>query len=466
MIKLNLSENFISRIWEDKSNYSDLKTTDGHSVEVIDFGIPNYDAGPDYKNAKIKIAGILYKGSVEIHRSLKDWYLHKHKRDNKYNDLILHVVFYANDPGELFNNPVVKKARSIPTLILSEFLSRSVHEIWKEVINNPTVNFKLPCYPQNKIAAQSEKTDWIKKLGIERLNYKYSRIQDRLTEISETGIEKIYWDQVLFEFICEALGYSKNKEQFLKLAEKIEVSEIRKMNLNRDEIDSLIFGQSGFLNDLKFRNQYISAIKDSWDKLRLRFKKEIMNKSEWNFFRLRPPNFPTLRLAYAAGLMYEILNKNLFKNIIGIFEKSENINIDLENLFYKIDVSDYWKNHYDFGKESKSRNTPIGKERITAVISNVILPLAYFYSIKFEMGNLNNRINYFYQTTKQKSGSNEVIRVMEKQLDVKVNTFSDEQGLIHLHNFYCTHGKCSKCEIGKLVFENETVTEPLRIILY
>lgn len=466
MLKLNLNEKFICRIWEDKSNYSDLKTTDGKSVEIINLGKSNSDAGPDYKEAKVKIGDVSYSGSIEIHRSLNDWYLHNHKNDSKYNDVILHVVFYGNNYPEEQNNPVVKKSRSIPTVVLSEYLTKSVHVIWKEVINNPVKSYNLPCYPKNLNFDHSLKADWLSKLSTDRLKHKSARFKMRLQEISDDIRKKIYWEQVLYEFISEALGYSKNKEQFLKLSKQIQLFKIKEMRLERMQADAILFGLSGFLHDLRFRGSYITEIKNHWNELKNMLKKEIMDKSEWNFFRLRPANFPTIRLAYASGLLLEIINKDFLKKIIKVIEQSKNLNRDLEDIFNSVSVSDYWNEHFDFGKHRKSNVKIIGSERIKDIIANVILPFVYFYSVEFEKENLKNRVEYYYKNSKLKSGSNEVTRVMEKQIDFKINSLADEQGLIHLHNFYCIKEKCKECAIGKVVFKEEELNEPLRIILY
>ena len=437
MKKLGLNENFICRIWENESYYTGLKTCKNEPVEILDYGKKNSDAGPDYKDAKVKISGVTYSGSIEIHRSEKDWYLHNHKGDNKYNDLILHVVFYENDPGEMLQDPKVRKSRSIPTVILSEHLTRSIHEIWKEIINNPSPSFKLPCFPENKIAAHSVKTGWLNKLSIIRLKEKSERFKFRLAEISWNQNKKVNWEQVLFEFICEALGYSKNKKQFLKLSKNIELNEIKKLNPDRTEIDSLLYGNSGFLYDLRYKDKYIEELKSTWAELKKIFKKEIMNKSEWNFFRLRPPNFPSLRIAFASGLLFEIIYNDLLKDIVRIFEDEDNIERGLVRRFKLIRVSEYWNTHYNFGKESGFQYSIIGNERIKDIISNVILPVMHLYSISFNKDNLKKRVEYFYRKGKQKSGSNEITRIMEKQLDVKVNSLADEQALIQLHNCYC-----------------------------
>lgn len=466
MIKLNLNENFICRIWEEKSYYSEIKTTDGNKVEILNYGEKNYDAGPDYKFAKVKIGNVIYSGSIEIHKTFNDWHQHKHKNDNKYNDLILHVVFYANEPEENSGNPVVKKSRTVPTIILSEFLTKSIHTIWKEIINNPSPTFRLPCFPESKRIPSVLKNNWINNLGIDRLIFKSERINFRLEEISDDITKKIYWEQVLFEFICEALGYSKNKEQFLKLSQNINLNEIKKLKLDLSQIESMLYGLSGFLYDLKFKDEYISKLKSDWTNLKDILKKEIMNKSEWNFFRLRPANFPSVRIAYASALLFAILNKDFFKHIISVFENSENVMKQLEKSFSDIKVSEYWNTHYNFGKKSKSENRNIGSERIKDIISNIILPLIILYSVKFSKEDLRKKTEYFFCQTKHKKTPNEITKVMEEQLDTGVNSLAAEQGLIQLHNFYCVKCNCNVCEIGKIIFNEKPKLDPMRIILY
>lgn len=468
MKKPRLNENFISRIWEEQNYYSGLLTTDNETVEILSYGNKNPDAGPDYKNAKVKIGEIIYSGSIEIHRYLKDWNLHKHKGDNKYNDVILHVVFYKDEFDDDYTYPKVKKARSIHTVILSDFLKMSIHDIWKDIINNPSESFKLPCYPEGRDVFSEIKINRMEELSLERLLYKSERINSRLMQMPDGTEKKISWEKVLFEYICEALGYSKNKEPFLKLSSKIDLKyfSFQKPYLTGFQADALMFGLSGFLYDLRFRDEYCEKLRSEWSDIRPKLNSEPMNKAEWNFFRLRPPNFPTVRIAYASGILSEILYNDLFKDIIEIFESSDNLKKELISRFSGIHVSSYWKNHYRFGKETKSPFNIIGSERITDIITNLLLPFVYLYSLKFNKINLKNRVLYFYKSQKQKKDSNEVIRVMEKQLDVKADTLALTQGLIQLHNFYCVKEKCEKCEIGKEAFRNEMVHEPLRIILY
>ncbi len=463
MIKLNINESFISRIWENPAYYDALLlTTEGKALEILDYGEKNFDAGPDFKDAQIRLGGILYSGDIELHKSFQNWKEHKHKGDNKYNKVILQVVFWDEEDETKKLIPKVKKAREIPTVILSKFLTQSIHFIWKEIINNPSPKFKLPCFPKNFEVPENFKKEFIKELSLKRLRYKTLRIKSRLDDFEELRNKKSTWEKILFEFICEALGYSKNKSQFLKLARSLEFSELSDDKLL---IDAVLFGSAGFLHDLRFKDEYITLLKVIWNEANNKNFAEVLDKSEWNFFRLRPANFPTVRLAYASGLLYAFLYKNLFKEIITIFNVGNKIYQNIVELFLNIEISDYWKSHYNFGKETKSKTKYIGKERINDIISNVIIPLVYLYSVEFQITETKEKVLDFYQNLKCIS-SNEITRVMEEQLNIKAKTIADEQGLIHLHNFFCIKVKCYECAIGEKVFEADRVSEPLKIIIY
>jgi len=190
-----------------------------------------------------------------------------------------------------------------------------------------------------------------------------------------------------------------------------------------------------------------------------------VNKSEWNFFRLRPPNFPTVRLAYASGLCYEILYNDFFKRVVLCFERSKDVFKGLSDIFAGIKISNYWMQHYNFGKKRNAPHNIIGKDRISDIVNNVLLPLLYLYSKEFDKKNLEDKVFTYFINTRFK-GKNEITRVMERQLGYEVSSVSDEQGIIHLHNFYCVKGKCSECKIGDLIFDRVSEVDYLKIILY
>jgi hypothetical protein len=465
MEKLNLNEDFICRIWENPAYYNDIRTTDDRVVQIINFGIRNFDSGPDYKNAKISIHNVIYTGDIEIHRTFKDWKDHKHKKDGKYNKVILQIVMWPDESGKI-TLPLAKKVREIPTVVLSEFLTSSIHTIWKDIINKPSEKFRLPCYPYGLQVPDNIKHAWIEELSVERLRYKTRRIKTAVEMLPHLKNEKLKWEQVFTEFVFEALGYSKNKEQFRLLSHKMEIAPLRKSKLTHTQLDAVLFGAAGFLKDERHKDEYIIELKNNWNKLRSRLNIDPMDRSEWHFFRLRPANFPTVRIAYASALLYEIIYGDLFKNIVLIFENEDKPIKSIIELLTSLSPLEYWNSHYNFGNERKtSRESSIGKERVIDIITNVILPLLYFYSKKFDKVVLEEKVlgSYFFTG---KLTTNEITRIMSKQLGFKIKSVSQEQGIIQLHNFYCIKGKCSQCKIGKEVFEQEMIYEPLRIILY
>jgi hypothetical protein len=463
MKKLSLNENFVSRIWLNPSYYNDLKTTDGRNVKVIKYGNPNSDSGADFSDAVIQINGIIYSGDIEIHQSVKDWNVHKHKKDAKYNKVILNVALWDDEHAEKSRS---LSKREIPTIVLSSYLTTSIHDVWKDIINNPSPKFKLPCYGENNEVRSDIKREWINDVGISRLIYRAGRLKTRklyLTDDLHIASKKEVWEKIFLEYTFEALGFSKNKSQFMNLSKLIDLKLLKKFINDLNDCEAVLFGSAGFL--LKSKESYQNELHRRWNKLQPVLKFDSMNRAEWHFFRLRPMNFPTIRIAYASAFMLELIKSDFLKRIIFCFKNSINVFKDLITLFRDIESSEYWKQNYDFGKQSKKKNSGIGKSRITDIIINVVIPLMYLYSKEFNDEELFIKVKKVYKTTKDKSKNN-VLEVMIKQLGIQPLSICESQGLIHLHNFYCVKGNCGECKIGERVFDKFAVSEVLRIILY
>ena len=472
--KLNINESFICRIWEGGSSYFDnLFTTDNEPVVILDAGKRNYDGGPDYKDAKVRIGTKTLAGDIEVHRDFSGWSEHNHPKDRKYISVILQVVMWDSKNR---TSPKLRIKRDIPTVILSKFLNQSIHKIWREIIDSPSEKFQLPCYGKSFAVEDEEIRNWFSKLSLERLNMKTLRLKERLTELGKetTGSRKAdvfirksaLWERVFYEYTLEALGFSKNKEPMLKLAGNLPISKIESiLSKLKDEqsivIQSLLFGSSGMLFDLRLRDDYINTLKRTWENLKEQFRIPQQNKSEWHFFRLRPRNFPTLRLAYASQLIGKLLNENLFRDIILEFKnpgfKIKECSRNLSQLLSPVKDS-YWSGHYNFGKASKSQSNLIGKERINDIIVNVIIPVVYLYAAVFEKRTVQKNVMEFYNSLKFNQ-SNSVLDVIENQVlkerKIKINTPAFEQAAIQLYNFYCVRERCSKCKIGEQAFKNK-----------
>ncbi len=457
--KLNINENFICRIWEGGEKYfSGLITDGGEDVEIIEKGTRNYDSGPDYRNAKIKIGDKVLTGDVEIHRDHSNWEQHDHHNDRRYISVILHVVLW-DSPNR--TAPKLRIKRELPTVILANHLTRSIHEIWKEIISEPSDKFRLPCYGSSSTTGDQELTAWLNKLSIERLKLRAERIQTRLAELNgasgrELPRSRRLWEQVLFEFIFEALGFSKNKEQMQKLAGSAGLDIIRKYaGGSIDGIQAILYGTSGLLFDVRTRDPYIDKIKDLWKEISEKLKNHRLQRSEWAFFGQRPQNYPTVRIAYGSQVIFKLLYRELFRALILVFEDKEfTVKQAIKDIPGLLEPAEdaYWNSHYDFGKSSKVKNKLAGKQRISDILINVVLPLLHLYSMVFNNKVLQQNLLKLYSSYPAKA-DNSVLRVMQSQLiggrEVPVSTVAIEQGLIQLHNFYCTREKCDKCVVGK-----------------
>ncbi|MCE1164940.1 MAG: DUF2851 family protein [Bacteroidetes bacterium] len=463
MKKLNLNESFISRIWMNPSNYGELRTTEGKVVEVLSYGKPNFDSGADFSDSIVKIDGVLYSGDIEIHCSVKDWKIHKHTKNRKYNKVILNVVMWGDESDDAMPKTA---RRTIPTVILSEFLSRSIHEIWKDLINNPAPAFLLPCSREIGNLDRATVKSWLNELGMERLKYRAERIKRRLETLkseTQSADGKFAWETALMEFVFEALGFSKNKEPFLKLAGMLDISKIRLCCKTHDDFDALLYGCSGLFTG--HRDAYAYRIKSKWNLIQEELKSEAMDRSEWNFFRLRPVNFPTLRMAYASGFLMELAKGDLFRRLVFCFKNSPETVKDITGILLGIEYSDYWKTHYDFGKESKAEKTAAGQSRAEDIITNVVLPLMHVYSREFRDDDLLVKTKRIYMNGDDNS-DNVILKMMKKQLGLRPSSICESQGVIHLHNFYCSKERCSECRIGEKVFERFSVSEAIPETIY
>lgn len=467
MKKLNINESFICRIWEGgKKYYSDLKTSSGETVEVIELGKRNFDAGPDYSDAKLRIGDKIFSGDVEIHREFEGWEQHKHHRDRKYNSVILQVVLWDSEKRTAAKP---RNKRDIPTVILSEFLNQSIHSVWRDIISNPAKSTRLPCSETNHIVPDEEIKNLLGELSIERLHLKMNRFSSRLDEIEKERKGYIVsanylksranWEQIFYEFTFEALGYSKNKEQMMKLAKSVSLSKAKNLLKNSNSemtgLQAVLYGAGGFLFDVRYKSEYITFIKEYWNNIKEKHKLTLMQRSEWQFFGMRPQNYPPVRIAYGSQLIIKILKEDLFKNIVLIFEnknfKTENVLSNLQKLFEPF-KDRYWTTHYDLGKECKITNKLLGRQRLNEIISNVLVPLIYYYSRVFNKANIKENVLAFNNTIK--SGSiNSITELIKREVirdrKISLDNSANEQGAIQLYNFYCTRGKCESCSIGK-----------------
>ena len=330
----NIHERFLRHIWSKQYLKAKIETSDGRLLTVLDVGESNSDGGPDFRNAKIKLDGITYIGDIEIHRTTFDWFRHQHQEDPRYNQVILHVVLEASSK---IPQILVQSGRQVPVLILGNFLSDSIQTIWQKAILDERAKKSetIDCYQKNDSIDIELLDRWLTKLSIERLELKLHRFEERLKQLADEhrmALHEKYqsygepplegehneippplreltqkdfskrdlWEQVLYEGVMEALGYSKNQRPFLRLARSLTLKEITNHQLGIDNfrLEAMLFGIAGLIpkiNILKEKEsrEYVRRLTREWKALRPFFRSELLNAADWQYFPTRPSNFPT-----------------------------------------------------------------------------------------------------------------------------------------------------------------------------
>lgn len=479
-----------------------MKSLAGERIEILDIGTPNRDAGPDFRDARIRIGSTLYKGDVEVHHNLADWQKHCHSGDPKYNRVILHVVLRWHPRVPLLKPPKTHSGREVPTLVLEPFLTEPIRIVWQRAIldERRERTQTIPCYERNDDVNSSIIHSWVEKLAIERIELKIRKFEERLKEIVDEHrlvvkepypryyddpselpppvkgytqkdfSRKIFWEQLLYEGMMEGLGYSKNQEPFLRLARNLTLEFVHEHQggdgsriLN---IQAMLFGAAGLLTpqrpigDAEAR-KYLASLRKAWSVIRKKYRKEILHRADWQFFRLRPPNFPTVRLAAMSFLLQKFAGRSLLREIVQVLkststQQKEKLD-ELQSLF-SVEADGFWAEHFTFERKShRPAKKLLGAERIEDIILNAVIPIVLLYARIFKDSAVRTAAMRLYQHFPA-AASNSIVKTMQAQLlkkRVPLNSACFQQGTIQLYKFYCVEARCAECEVGKIVFADE-----------
>lgn len=423
-----MNEDFLHYVWKYKMfSKVDFETTDGENVSIIKTGLHNTNAGPDFLNAELKIENQTWIGNVEIHLKSSDWYLHNHEIDTNYDAVILHVV-WEND-ADIF----MKNNKPIPTVVLKYLVNKSVLENYKSLFFAPAK--WIPC--QDSISTIDDFTfsNWKERLFFERLERKSEEITFLLAQ------ENNNYEAVLFQLLVKNFGLKVNGDSFLRLAQSIDFSIIQKVSFDAHQLEALLFGQAGFL-ELDIEDEYHQELKIAYKFLTHKYKLQCIANGEFSFFRMRPSNFPTIRIAQLVSLFYKY--QNLFSKLISI----NNLK-DFYELF-SVEIPPFWKTHYNFVSVSKSSPKKLTSSFIDLLIINTIIPLKFLY--QKSRGELDQ--TFFLEILKKmKPEKNSIISKFSELGIVAKNAF-ETQALLELKNNYCTKKRCLQCAIGNNLLRN------------
>lgn len=414
-------EDFLHYIWKFKRfKTQDLVTTNGESIHIIKVGLHNQDSGPDFFNAQLKIGNTTWVGNVEIHLKSSDWNAHQHQKDKAYNNVILHVVY--EDNAEVKNT----NKNNIPTLELKENIDLDLLHHYHQLIYSKN---KIPCGNQLNKIPKFDFDNWLERLLLERLERKTTLIDKHLKQ-NKNNLEETF-----YHFLFKYFGLNVNAIPFEQLAQNTPLKIIEK-HPQQISIEALLYGQAGFLND-NIEDEYFQRLKKEYAFLQAKFQLQAMDKVTWKFSKLRPSNFPTIRISQLAMLLKK--HPRLFSKILEL----ENVKA-IQQLF-QTTSSEYWLNHYQFGVESKSKPKKMGKTMLNNLIINVVAPFLFVY------GKLHQQERYIdlaLQLLEQTPAETNSIINSWKSLKVESKNAANTQALIELKNNYCTPKKCLNCHVG------------------
>jgi hypothetical protein len=418
-----MKEEFLHYVWKYKLyKNTSLKNQNNDKVEVLNQGTHNSDSGPDFFNAKIKINETIWAGNVEIHINSSDWYAHNHHKNKAYDNVILQIVF--NHDKDVFRT----NGESIPTMEIK--FDQELLNNYKTLIKRETW---IPCQNEIKNIDPFILQNWLEKLSIERLEEKAERINRILEQTNNS------WENAFYIQLARNFGFKLNSDPFELLAKSLPLTYLAKHKDNLFQIEALLFGQAGFL-DNDSGDEYYLSLKKEYVYLQNKFKLNPIEKHLWMFLRSRPGNFPTVRIAQFAKLIYS--SSSLFSKLLEI----KTIKDCYELLI--VDPSDYWENHYILNKESIKKSKAIGKSAVDILLINTIIPFLFIYGKEKGLPELQERSIKLLENIKPEK--NAIIQKWN-DLGVKAENSFKTQSLVQLKNKYCDRKKCLYCQIGNYI---------------
>ena len=418
-----MKESILHYVWQQKLfALSGLQTTDGRAIEIIDVGRYNSDAGPDFFNAKIKIDNTLWAGNVEIHTLASDWQKHNHQNDKSYDSVILHVVERVDAEINRSN------CEKIPQLELT--IPKNIEENYKQLLQN-----------QHKIACEDKISNipniliqvWKSALLSERLSQKTEHIEDILNKNIQ------HWEDAFYVTLARNFGFGVNSQPFEMLAKSLPLSILAKHKNNILQIEALLFGQAGFLVENP-KDDYQKSLQNEYNFLQKKYDLQPLQSSQWKMLRLRPVNFPYIRIAQFAALIY--CSTKLFSKIL------EHPELNYLYELFDIEPSVYWHEHFVFGETSRKSPKRIGKTSINTIIINTIVPFLFVYGKnKNEQTFKDKALSLLENLPSEK---NAVIELWQK-IGINSKAAFDSQALLHLKKNYCDNKNCIRCRIGHKV---------------
>ena len=418
-----MKESILHYVWQNRLFHTiDLQTTDGERIEIIDVGKYNTDAGPDFFNAKVKIENTVWAGNIEIHTLSSDWNKHNHQLDKAYDTVILHVVNSCD--GNVYRTD----GEPIPQLEIT--FPKQIEANYEQLL---TVQKWVACSDKIGSVPSIFIQSWKNALLTERLEQKLDDIERLLAENNQ------HWEEAFYITLARSFGFNTNKQAFELLAKSVPVSLLGKHKDNLFQIEALLFGQSGLLDAIS-TDEYALQLQHEYQFLKSKYALSPIDGSLWKLLRLRPDNFPHIRIAQFAALIHS--SSKLFSKII------DNPTVEYIKQLFDCQPSAYWQTHYLFGVGSKMSIKKIGSRSVDGILINTVVPFLFCYATHKGKDELKDKS---LQILEQIPSESNAIVTNWQQLGLVSNSAYDSQALLQLKKKYCDEKNCLRCRIGHKV---------------
>lgn len=416
-----MTEEFLQFVWEQRLyDTAGLTTVSGEKVKVLEPGVRNGDAGPDFFNARVRIGRTLWAGNIEIHRQSSDWYRHGHHDDGTYGTIILHVV-HKHD------RPVFRPdGQEIPTLELSS--PPRLIDNYRQLTEATTW---IPCQERFRQVDRFSLKIGYNRLMIERLEEKTAGITSRLRSNGNN------WEETFYQLLARNFGFHTNALPFDMLARALPSPIAAKHRDNMEQLEALYFGMSGLLHEELLGDDYFLQLRQEFGYLAAKYHLRPVAGHLWKFMRLRPVNFPTLRIAQFAALLHH--NGTLFSRIM------ETDTMDGLRPLFSVAASDYWTSHYRFNTPSKPSVKHLGDEALSNLVINTLVPFLFVYGEETSAHHLKDRALAWLDELPAEENA---IITRWSALGATPETAFESQALLQLKNRYCNRKRCLDCHIG------------------
>ena len=424
-----MTEDFLHFIWKfGLFERSGMICDTGDRIQVIALGDHNMDAGPDFLNARIKIGRTIWAGNVEIHVMSSDWTEHKHNLNKAYDNVILHVVYRHDQPATRTGGEI------IPTVELQ--FDPALFENYRMLLNN---RGSLPCQAGIRQTDPFLRDLWINSLVVERLQQKTEFISGLLEKYKNN------WEEVFYIGLARSFGFGLNAAPFEMLARSVPLTHLSRTRNNLFQLEAMLMGQAGFLQDAKIFSDYYGELRREYLHFRKKFGLKPLEKHLWKFLRLRPVNFPTIRIAQFAALLSR--GDSLFSQIMDCKEISELWK------HFNVRASSYWDTHYTFETFSPTRVKNLGTDAFQMIVINAVVPFQFIYGQRSGLEKYKEKaLEWLNRLPAEKN------RLTGRWNKAGIETESAfySQGLLQLSNHYCSGKRCLACSIGMNIITSKT----------